>query len=209
MASVRIVSIALRVRASFALTATSGGRTLPTPTPAPADAPYGVEGAADGASDPAHEHAADLAADLAQRASGPERLGDPATPPRPSGTTVAMNDRRVSWMVLVFGVLVLAGGVIGSLKGSVASAVAGGAIGLGLVGCGAAMLAGRRAALPAIALSFVTALAMAQRVYATGKLVPGLPVGVLAVAVTYVLLAERRRRTVAGRPAAAPPPPRA
>lgn len=119
-----------------------------------------------------------------------------------------MNDRRLSVLVLVFGVLVLAGGVIGGLKGSVASAGAGGAIGLGLVGCGAAMLAGRRAAiLPSIALCFVTALAMAQRVHATGKLVPGLPVGVLAIALTYVLLAERRRRALAPRPRSAPPPP--
>ncbi|MFO0933787.1 MAG: TMEM14 family protein [Planctomycetota bacterium] len=119
-----------------------------------------------------------------------------------------MNDRRLSAMVLVFGVLVLAGGVIGGLKGSVASAGSGGAIGLGLVGCGAAMWAGRRAAiLPAIALCFVTALAMAQRVTVTGKLVPGLPVGVLAVALTYVLLAERRRRALAQASGPRPAPP--
>ncbi|MBL9087173.1 MAG: TMEM14 family protein [Planctomycetia bacterium] len=117
-----------------------------------------------------------------------------------------MNDRRPATLVLVFGVLVLAGGVIGFLKGSAASLAAGGSIGLGLVACGAAMWAGRRAAiLPAIALCFVTAIAMAQRLHATGKLVPNLPVGVLAIALGYVLLAERRRRALARSPRTAPP----
>ena len=126
--------------------------------------------------------------------------------PRPFRYDYRMNDRRFSSMVLVFGALVLAGGVIGWSKGSAASLAAGGSIGLGLIACGAAMWAGRRAAiLPAIALCFVTAVAMAQRLHATGKLVPNLPVGVLAVAVGFVLLAERRRRALARSPRTAPP----
>ena len=41
-------------------------------------------------------------------------------------------DRRLAWMVVLFGVLVVAGGILGFAKGSVASLASAGPLGLGI-----------------------------------------------------------------------------
>jgi hypothetical protein len=101
-------------------------------------------------------------------------------------------------MVVAFGVLVLANGAIGAMRGDVAAAGPGGVLGLGLIACGLALVLARRAVLAGIALCFLTAVAMADHLHRTARLVPALPVGVLAVALGYALLAERRRIFDAG-----------
>jgi uncharacterized membrane protein (UPF0136 family) len=109
-------------------------------------------------------------------------------------------DRRLSWMVVAFGALVVLGGVIGFWKGSAASLASGGSLGLTLAAAGILMVRGVRAAVgAAIALTFVTALLMAWRLHTTGRLVPSLPVGVLAMAIFGALVADRRRRALGGR----------
>ena len=104
-------------------------------------------------------------------------------------------DRRLAWMVTLFGALVVAGGIMGFAKGSVASLASAGPLGLGLLACGIAGARGMRAALgAAIALTFLTAAVMAVRLAQTGKLLPSLPVGGLAFALFVALLADRRRQ---------------
>jgi hypothetical protein len=115
-------------------------------------------------------------------------------PPQPVVNRAAPTvDRRLSWMVVAFGVLVLASGVIGAMRGVVADVGAGGVLGLGLIACGLVLVFGRHAALAGVALCFLTAFAMAVRLHRTEALVPALPLGVLAVALGYALMSERRR----------------
>jgi uncharacterized membrane protein (UPF0136 family) len=109
-------------------------------------------------------------------------------------------DRRLAWLVVAFGLLVLLGAGIGFAKGSTASLASGGPIGVGIVVAGALSLRGMRAGPPAaLALSALTAGVMAWRLATTGSLLPALPVGVLALALFLALLADRRRRTAPGR----------
>lgn len=102
-------------------------------------------------------------------------------------------DRRLAGLVVAFGVLVVLGGALGALKGSVASLAAGGTLGLGIAVGGAFLLRGRQAWFPTIALCFLTAVGMAQRLHASGFFVPSLPVGLMAIALAYALVADRRR----------------
>jgi uncharacterized membrane protein (UPF0136 family) len=109
-------------------------------------------------------------------------------------------DRRLAWFVVAFGVLVIVGATIGFLKGSSASLASGGPIGVGLVAAGLLSVRGLRIGPPAaLALCALTALVMALRLHQTGSLVPALPVGLLAAALVFAILADRRRRS-AGRP---------
>lgn len=124
----------------------------------------------------------------------PTAATPPGERPRPRA------DRRLSALVVAFGVLVVAGGAFGALKGSVASLAAGGTLGLGIAVGGLFLLRGREAWFPTIALCFLTAVGMAQRLHATGKLVPSLPVGILAIALAYALVADRRRALGVRRP---------
>jgi len=104
-------------------------------------------------------------------------------------------DRRLAWMLALFGVLVVAGGILGFAKGSVASLASAGPLGLGILACGLLAVRGARAVSgAAIALTFLTAAVMAVRLTQTGKLVPGLPVGALALALCVALVTDRRRR---------------
>jgi hypothetical protein len=105
-----------------------------------------------------------------------------------------MIDRRLAWMVVAFGVLVTATGVVGALQGSVAAAGAGGVLGVGIGAAGLAMVAGRRIAVAAsLVLCVLVALAMLQRMHETGRALPAAPGGILSVALAYALGAERRR----------------
>ncbi len=102
-------------------------------------------------------------------------------------------DKRLSWMVVLFGVLVVAGGVIGYTKGSTESLLTAGPMGLLIVGCGAMALRGahwaRRVA--CIACAAVAAL-MLSRIIQTGKLLPGAPVVALGVSLAAVLFRKNR-----------------
>ena len=119
--------------------------------------------------------------------------------------------RAVPFFVLLFGVLVAGGGVVGWLvKGSVASLVSGGAIGVLLVASGVGML--RRSAFSAKAaqwLVLATVAVMAERLIRTGGIVPAVPVIAAGLGLSYVLYMERATAELgAGAPGVPKDPPR-
>lgn len=119
-----------------------------------------------------------------------------STEPAPTSPSLAQRpDRRLAAFVVAFGVLVVAGGTLGAIKGSVASIAVAGPIGLGLLGSGVAMLQGRaKARVVAMALCLATAVVMGARAVMTGKAMPGVPVGILGLALGAVLASARRSR---------------
>jgi len=111
-------------------------------------------------------------------------------------------DRRLASMLVVLGAVLAADGAIAASKGAVEVAGPGLVVGLALLATGVALVLRRRVLFAGIALCFLAALAMADRLHRTARLVPALPLGILAVALGYALLAERRRivRERAGKP---------
>ena len=104
-------------------------------------------------------------------------------------------DRRLAWLVLLFGALLVGGAILAFARGSVAEVVPAGTLGLGLVATGGMALRGKRAVLgAAISLTFLTAALMAVRLHQTERLLPSLPVGLLAFCLCAALVGERRRR---------------
>lgn len=105
-------------------------------------------------------------------------------------------DKRLAWMVVGFGLLVIAGGVIGYTKGSTASLITAGPMGLVVTGSGVLALRGtpwaRRAACYACA---TVAAVMLSRLIQTGKLIPGAPVAALGFALAAVLFRSDRKPT--------------
>lgn len=101
------------------------------------------------------------------------------------------------WLVLVYGILVAAGGVMGYVKaGSMASLLAGGGAGLILAAAAAMMMKGAYQAGWWIAL--VAALLLLGRFGSAAlskgfKMMPGGMVIILSVAVIFLLLAQRPR----------------
>lgn len=97
--------------------------------------------------------------------------------------------------VIVFGALVVAGGVIGYAKGSVASLVTAVPLGLATSVFGALMARGTRWARGAACFS-CTAVAgvMIQRLVETGKAMPAIPVAAIGLLLAFVLLREMRPR---------------
>lgn len=96
-------------------------------------------------------------------------------------------------MVAGLGGLLLVDAVGGALRGAVGVAGPGGILGLALVAAGASLALGARVGLAATALCFLAAVLMADRLHRTQRLLPALPVGVLAVALGYAVFSERRR----------------
>ena len=103
-------------------------------------------------------------------------------------------DKRLAWMVVGFGLLVIAGGVIGYTKGSTASLITAGPMGLVVTGFGVLALRGapwaRRAA--CVACAAVAGL-MLSRLIQTGKLIPGAPVAALGLSLAVVLFRNGRK----------------
>lgn len=98
-------------------------------------------------------------------------------------------DRRLAWMVVAFGLLVIAGGVIGYSKGSVLSLATAGPLGLLTVAFGVFQLRGARwAARAAFFSCAAVAAVMIERLVSSGKLVPALPVAVLGLGLAFMLL---------------------
>lgn len=120
---------------------------------------------------------------------------DPRPKSSPSPSPSRGPDRRLAALVVAFGVLVVAGGTLGAIKGSVASIAVAGPIGLGLLGSGVAMLRGlAKARVVAMGLCLATALVMGGRAAMTGKAMPGVPVGILGLALGAVLASASRGR---------------
>ena len=96
--------------------------------------------------------------------------------------------------VVVFGALVLAGGVIGFTKGSVASLLTAGPLGLATIAFGVLMARGvpwaRRAA---VLSSAAVAVVMLERLVETGKAMPAVPVAGVGLVLAFVLFRGMRR----------------
>lgn len=91
--------------------------------------------------------------------------------------------------VVVFGLVVVAGGVIGWTKGSIASLVTAVPLGLLVLGSGVGMLRGRpRATLVALLGCAVVTVVMLERLIETRKVMPAVPVAVAGLVLTFVLL---------------------
>jgi len=105
-------------------------------------------------------------------------------------------DKRLFWMVMLFGVLVLAGGLIGWSKGSAASAITASPL-AGLMWA-FALLSRRGVAwarrATCIACATVGAV-MLSRTIQTGHLLPGIPVAALGLALAAVLFRNDRPAT--------------
>jgi uncharacterized membrane protein (UPF0136 family) len=105
-------------------------------------------------------------------------------------------DKRLAWMVVGFGLLVIAGGVIGYTKGSTASLITAGPMGLLVTGFGLLALRGapwaRRAACYACA---AVAAVMLSRLIQTGKVIPSAPVAALGLALAAALFRSDRKAT--------------
>jgi hypothetical protein len=103
-------------------------------------------------------------------------------------------DRRLTWMVLGLAGLLLALAARGVARASAVEAGPAGVLGIGLLGAGIGLLWRRRVAERiALVLSFFAAAAMAARATESGRVVPALPVGLVALALAWAILAERRR----------------
>ena len=105
-------------------------------------------------------------------------------------------DKRLFWMVIAFGVLVLAGGAIGYSAGSTASMVTAGPL-AGLM-WGFALLTNRGVpwARRATCITCATVAAiMLSRTIQTGHLLPGIPVAALGLALAAVLFRKDRPAT--------------
>ena len=99
-------------------------------------------------------------------------------------------------VVLIYGALVLVGGMIGyTATGSVASAVAGTVFGLGLLASAVAILKGKPTGLyAAIGLSGLLALFFGYRFAQRGVFMPGGMMALLSLAALIMLLLALRRR---------------
>lgn len=98
-------------------------------------------------------------------------------------------DKRLSWMVVGYGILVVIGGVIGFAKGSLASLLTAVPLGVATAVFGGFQLKGSRWALRAAFFTCAaTAALMIQRLVETGKIVPAVPVATLGLALAFVLL---------------------
>lgn len=104
-------------------------------------------------------------------------------------------DKRLAWMVVGFGLLVIGGGVMGYVaKGSTASIATAGPIGALLSVFGVFALRGAPWARWASCGGCATVAAvMLSRFLRTGALVPALPVAVLGLGLAIVLLRGGRR----------------
>ena len=102
----------------------------------------------------------------------------------------AVMDKRLSWMVLAYGVLVVIGGLIGYLaKGSLLSILTAGPLGLATAAFGSLQLRGARWAVRAAFFSCAAiAAVMIERYMSSGKLLPAVPVATLGLALAFVLL---------------------
>ena len=102
-------------------------------------------------------------------------------------------DKRLSFLVVLFGLLVIAGGVIGYSKGSTASLWTAGPMGALILVFGVLTLRAvpwaRRAACVACA---AVAAVMLSRVIHTGHLLPGVPVAALGLSLAAVLFRSER-----------------
>ena len=99
-------------------------------------------------------------------------------------------DKRLSWIVVGYGVLVIAGGIIGYAKaGSVLSLATAVPLGLLTVVFGALQLRGVRWAHRAAFFSCAAVAAvMIERLVSSGKIVPAVPVATLGLALAFLLL---------------------
>jgi uncharacterized membrane protein (UPF0136 family) len=101
--------------------------------------------------------------------------------------------KSLSLAVVVFGLAVVAGGVIGWTKGSNASLFTAVPMGLLVVGSGVAMLRGLpRATLVALLACAAVAVVMLQRLLETGKVMPAVPVAVAGAVLAFLLLRANR-----------------
>jgi len=128
--------------------------------------------------------------------------------PRPDYDAGPM-DRRVPVFVLLYGALVAGGGIVGYVvKGSLASLVSGGSIGLLLLASGAGMLRGSAfSARAAQWLTLATVAVMAERLIRTGGVVPAVPVMAAGLGLSYVLYMDKALRDGDAGPRVPPPPP--
>lgn len=98
-------------------------------------------------------------------------------------------DKRLSVLVVLYGVLVIAGGIIGFTKGSVLSLATAGPLGVLTVVFGVFLLRGARwAARAAFFSCAAVAAVMIERLVATGKIVPAVPVAALGLGLAFLLL---------------------
>jgi hypothetical protein len=103
-------------------------------------------------------------------------------------------DRRIAWLVLGLATLLAALALLGFARGSVVEAGPAAVVAVGLFAAGVALALRRRAAeRVALGLCFAAAVAMAARATQSGRVLPALPVGALALALAWTIAAERRR----------------
>lgn len=102
-------------------------------------------------------------------------------------------DKRLAWMVVLFGALVVAGGVIGYAKGSTTSLLTAGPLGLLIIAFGGLGLRGVAWARRAAGMACATVAAvMLSRLIQTGNLMPGAPVAALGISLAAVLFRKDR-----------------
>jgi uncharacterized membrane protein (UPF0136 family) len=99
-------------------------------------------------------------------------------------------DKRLSWMVVAYGLLVIAGGIIGyASAGSRASLWTAVPLGTATTVFGVFLLRGARWALRAGFFSCAAVAAvMIERLVSSGKIMPAVPVAALGLGLAFLLL---------------------